>query len=184
MELLGKLLVRKKKKGEVVGKIVETEAYIGPHDKASHAYGNKMTKRTLVQFGERGHTYIFKIYGIHHCFCVVVGPRYTPAVTLIRSVEPVKGVKLMKKNRGLNNNVSIIRLTNGPSKVCQAFEITKELNGIDLCGEDIFICEGAKFTFEVGKSKRIGIDYAEEYKDVLWRFYIKNNKFVSKKQKE
>jgi len=180
-ELLGKFLVRKSIKGEITGKIVETEAYIGPHDKASHAYNNKRTKRTIVQFGERGHAYIFRIYGIYHCFCIVVGPKYVPAVVLIRSIEPLKGVELMKRNRRLTDDISIRKLTNGPSKVCQAFGLTADLNGIDLCGEEIFVCEGDETPFDVGISKRIGVDYAEEYKDTPWRFYIKGNKFVSGK---
>ena len=180
-ELLGKLLVKKIKEGEIVGKIVETEAYIGPYDKASHAYKNKKTKRNFVQFRERGHANILKIYGIYHCFCVVIGQKYIPAVALIRAVEPIKGIELMKINRSVKNDVAVTKLTNGPSKLCQAFGITTELNGIDLCGDALFICEGDGQPFEIVRSKRIGIGYAEEYKNVLWRFYIKDNKFVSNK---
>jgi DNA-3-methyladenine glycosylase len=175
--------VRRTEKGEIVGKIVETEAYIGPYDKASHAYRNRKTKRNFVQFGERGHAYIFRVYGMYHCFCVVIGQKYIPAVALIRSVEPIKGIELMKINQGVKNDVSLTELTNGPSKLCRAFGITEELNGIDLCGDDLFISEGDGKPFEVGRSKRIGIDYAEEYKDVLWKFYIKDNEFISKKIK-
>jgi len=183
-ELLGKFLVRRTEEGEIVGKIVETEAYIGPHDKASHTYKNRKTKRTAVQFGERGHAYIFRIYGIYHCFCAVVGPKYVPAATLIRAVEPVQGIELMRKNRQLRGETPITELTNGPSKVCRAFALTDELNGIDLCGDELFICSGEEEKFEVETSKRIGVDYAEEYKDVPWRFFIKGNKFVSKKPRE
>jgi DNA-3-methyladenine glycosylase len=183
-ELLGKFLVRKSIEGEIIGKIVETEAYIGPYDKASHAYNNRKTKRTIVQFGERGHAYIYRIYGIYHCFCIVVGPKYIPAVTLIRAIEPIQGIELIRRNRHLTDEVQITELTNGPSKICQAFRLTTELNGIDLCGEEIFICGGDETSFEVGMSKRIGVNYAEEYKDVPWRFYIKGNKFVSRKPRE
>jgi DNA-3-methyladenine glycosylase len=178
-DLLGKVLVRKSIKGEIAGKIVETEAYIGPYDKASHAYKNKKTKRTEVQFGERGHAYIFRIYGIYHCFCIVIGPKYIPAVALIRAVEPLKGIELMKRNRNLTNEVPIKELTNGPSKVCQAFGLTAELNGADLCGDELFVCKNKETYFDIGISKRIGIDYAEEYREVPWRFYIKGNEFVS-----
>jgi DNA-3-methyladenine glycosylase len=114
---------------------------------------------------------------------VVIGQKYIPAVALIRLVEPIKGIELMKINQGVKNDVSLTELTNGPSKLCRAFGITEELNGIDLCGDDLFISEGDGKPFEVGRSKRIGIDYAEEYKDVLWRFYIKDNEFISKKIK-
>jgi DNA-3-methyladenine glycosylase len=178
-DLLGKLLVRKTERCEMVGEIVETEAYVGPHDKASHTYNNKRTKRTLVQFGERGHAYVFRIYGIYYCLCVVVGPQYTPAVTLIRAVRPIKGMELMIKNRKLNENSSIYELTNGPSKVCQAFEITCDLNGACLLDQALFLCEGKRSVFEIGNSARIGIDYAEECKNIPWRFYIKHNGFVS-----
>lgn len=179
-DLLGKFLVRKTKMGEIVGEIVETEAYVGPRDKASHAYNNKRTSRTLVQFGERGVAYVYTIYGIYHCFCIVVGPRHTPAVTLVRAVKPIRGVELMRRNRGLNENMPINRLANGPSKLCRAFGITSKLNGLNLFGEDIFLCKGTQSAFEVGQSARIGIDYAEEYKNVQWRFYEKDSKFVSK----
>lgn len=177
--LLGKHLVRKTREGEIIGEIVETEAYIGPDDEASHAYGNKRTKRTSVQFGERGVAYIYRIYGIYHCFCVVVGPRYMPAVTLVRAVKPVKGLELMRKNRGLNRDVPINRLVNGPSKLCSAFGITSRLNGLDLCAGHLFLCRGTRSSFEVGQSARIGIDYAEEYKNAQWRFYQKNSEFTS-----
>jgi DNA-3-methyladenine glycosylase len=179
-DLLGKFLVRKTKMGEIVGEIVETEAYVGPHDKASHSYNNKKTSRTLVQFGERGVAYVYTIYGMYHCFCIVVGPRYTPAVALVRAVKPIRGVEIMKRNRGLDENVPINRLANGPSKLCRAFGITNKLNGCDLSGEDLFLCREARSAFEVGQSVRIGIDYAEEYKNVQWRFYEKGSEFVSK----
>ena len=179
-DLLGKFLVRKTKEGEIVGEIVETEAYVGPHDKASHAYNNKRTSRTLVQFGERGVAYVYTIYGMYHCFCIVVGPRNTPAVTLIRAVKPIRGVELMRRNRGLDENVPINKLANGPSKLCRAFGITSKLNGLNLLGEDLFLCRETQSAFEVGQSARIGIDYAEEYRGVQWRFYEKDSEFVSK----
>jgi len=179
-DLLGKFLVRKTKEGEIVGEIVETEAYLGPHDKASHAHNNKRTNRTLVQFGERGVAYVYTIYGMYQCFCIVVGPRHTPAVTLVRAVKPIKGMELMKRNRSLDENVLIHKLANGPSKLCRAFGITSKLNGANLLGEDLFLCRGTRSAFEVGQSARIGIDYAEEYRNVQWRFYEKDSEFVSK----
>jgi len=180
--LLGKVLVKETKEGEIAGEITETEAYIGPYDKASHAYNNKKTKRTSVQFKERGCAYVFRIYGVYHCFCVVVGPLYLPAVALIRSVKPTKGIELIMRNRNLHKNIPIHRLTDGPSKVCQAFKITAGLNGLDLCSGGFFISEGNGSKFDIESSTRIGIDYAEEYRHVPWRFYIKDNKFVSKKK--
>jgi len=179
-DLLGKLLIRKNKMGEIVGEIVETEAYIGPEDKASHAYNNKKTKRTYVQFKERGHAYVYKIYGIHHCFCVVVGSSHVPAVTLVRALKPIKGFELMKKNRCLKYEMLVYELTNGPSKICQAFDITSELNGVDLCNGKLTICQGEELTLEIVSSPRIGIDYTDEYKEVHWRFCIKDSEFVSR----
>ena len=178
-DLLGRYVVRETDDGSIIGKIVEVEAYIGPDDKASHAHNNKVTKRTKVQYRERGLAYIFSIYGRNNCFCVVVGKERQPAVVLVRAVEPVKGLELMKKNR---NNVNIKNLTNGPSKFCKAFGITKEFYGFDLCeGRSLYIARGEPVnTKEISKSKRINIDYASEWKDVEWRFYIKGNGFVSR----
>ena len=178
-ELLGKYIVRETPNGKLVGKIVETEAYIGPYDKGSHAYNNKRTKRTEIQYGERGFAYIFTIYGKNVCFCVVIGRKYMPAVALIRAVEPVSGIELMKKNRETED---IKNLTNGPSKFCQAFGITKNDYGTDLCtSQNLYLVKGEAIkSSEIARSKRINIDYAEEWKDKEWRFYIKNNEFVSR----
>lgn len=178
-ELLGKYIVKETANGKLVGKIVETEAYIGPYDKGSHAYNNKRTKRTEVQYGDRGLAYIFTIYEKNVCFCIVIGRKYIPAVALIRAVEPISGTEVMKKNRETKD---IKNLTNGPSKFCQAFGITKNDYGIDLCtSSKLYLVEGEAIkSSEIRRSKRINIDYAEEWKDKEWRFYIKNNKFVSK----
>jgi len=177
-ELLGKYIVKETESEKLVGKIVETEAYIGPYDKGSHTYNNKRTKRTEVQYRERGLAYIFTIYGKNVCFCIVIGRKYVPAVALIRAVEPISGIELMKKNRKIDN---IKNLTNGPSKFCQAFGITKKDYGTDLCTSSVlYLTKGEPIkSSEIARSKRINIDYAEEWKDKEWRFYIKNNEFVS-----
>jgi len=103
-----------------------------------------------------------------------------PAVTLVRAVKPVKGIELMRRNRGLNENVPINKLADDPSKICRAFKITSKLNGSSLLDEDLFLCGGTQSAFEIGQSARIGIDHAKEYKNVQWRFYQKDSKFVSK----
>jgi DNA-3-methyladenine glycosylase len=180
-KLLGKNIVRRVETGVMIARIVETEAYIGPRDKASHAYDNRRTKRTLVQWGKRGCAYVFTIYGRNNCFCVVIGRTHVPAVALIRAVEPLQGIELMAKNR---NVTSTVNLTNGPSKLTQALGIATELSGTDLCREgDLFIVDG-----EVGgraiSSARVGVDYAMEYRSVPWRFYVANNIFVSKRQQD
>jgi len=179
-KLLGKNIVRRVEGGVMIARIVETEAYIGPRDKASHAYDNRKTKRTLVQWSKRGCAYVFKIYGRNHCFCVVIGRRHVPAVALIRAVEPLQGLELMAKNRHVRSTVN---LTNGPSKLAQALRITSELNATDLCRRgDLFIAEGEEPIGRIVSSARIGIDYAREYRSVPWRFCVPDSIFVSKRQ--
>jgi len=180
-ELLGRYIVRETGRGKIVGKIVETEAYIGPDDKGSHTFNNKKTKRTRVQYQERGLAYVFSIYGKNFCFCIVVGKDHEPAAALIRAVEPITGIELMKKNRTIKTG-KIKDLTNGPSKFCQAFNITAKDYGIDLCDDDsLYLTKGEPADeTSISRSPRINIDYAEEWKDKKWRFYITGNKFVSK----
>jgi DNA-3-methyladenine glycosylase len=177
-ELLGKYIVREAGNEKIVGKIVEAEAYIGPHDRGSHAYNNKKSKRTKVQYQERGLAYIFTIYGKNVCFCIVIGRDYEPAVALVRAIEPIKGIESMRENRKTKD---IKNLTNGPSKFCQAFNITMKDYGIDLCGDNLFLTKG-EFTDEtkILCGPRINIDYAEKWKNKEWRFYINGNEFVSK----
>lgn len=182
-ELLGKYLVHKSPEGMTIGKIVEAEAYIGPHDPASHAYKGRLTKRTEVQFGLGGYAYIYQIYGINFCFNVVTQKIGMPEVVLIRALEPIAGLELMAKRRGFSKltDRNVKELTNGPSKLCQAMGIDKSLYGFDLCGDILFIADSnPKHKFEVIATPRINIDYAGDAKRYYWRFLIKNNKFVSK----
>jgi DNA-3-methyladenine glycosylase len=183
-ELLGKYLVHSSPEGITIGKIVETEAYIGPHDAASHAYRGRRTKRTEVQFGPGGYAYIYQIYGKNFCFNVVTQKVGMPEVVLIRALEPIAGLKLMAKRRGFSKltEKNIRELTNGPSKLCQAMAIDKSLYGIDLCGDVLFITEPSpeEPKFEIVTTRRVNIDYAKDAKNYPWRFFIKNNKFVSK----
>jgi len=180
-ELLGKYLVHNSQEGTTIGKIVETEAYIGPHDPASHAYKGRRTKRTEVQFGPGGYAYIYQIYGKNFCFCIVTQKVGMPEVVLIRALEPIAGLELMAKRRGFSNLTDYKELTNGPSKLCQAMGINKSLYGIDLCGDVLFIAgSNPSHTLEIVATPRINIDYAGDAKHYQWRFLIKNNKFVSK----
>jgi len=182
-ELLGKYLVHNSTEGTTIGKIVETEAYIGPSDPGSHAYKGLRSKRTEVQFGPGGYAYIYQIYGNYFCFNVVTQKIGMPEVVLIRAVEPIKGIELMAKRRKVSEITmkNLINLTNGPSKLCTAMGIDKSLYGVDLCGGKLFIASSnPKADFEIVSTPRINIDYAGEAKNYLWRFLIKNNKFVSK----
>lgn len=190
-ELLGKILVRKVNNTLLKGKIVETEAYIGEIDKACHAYGGKRTVRTEPLYGEAGIAYVYFVYGMYYCFNVITNKKDIAEGVLIRGVEPLKGGEVIsnlrfKKSHESLSNKERKNLTNGPSKLCMAFNITKEQNKMCLWeNETIYIEEPEKnfnlTNVEIVKAKRIGIDYAKEAKDFLWRFYIKNNEYVSKK---
>ena len=179
-ELLGKVLIHQK--GDIVtgGRIVEVEAYPGGEDKGSHTYLNKRTPRTEIQFGIGGHAYIYTVH-THHLLNIVVGKKGIPGAILIRAIEPMYGIDIMKERRGMEDLKS---LTNGPGKFTQAMNITKLLNGIDFCDKDselFLIDDGFKVKEkDIVKTTRIGIDYAEEFKDVSWRWYLKGNMFVSR----
>lgn len=183
-ELLGKYIIKIDNGEKLIGMIVETEAYIGPIDKASHSYNYRRTERNEVMYGPAGYTYVYMIYGKNFCLNIVTEEVEKPCAVLIRALEPISGLDDMAKNRynkSFNelNKKEIINLTNGPSKLCSAFKIDKSNNGKDICSNDFYIAEGIT-NFEIKEAKRINIDYAEEAKDFLWRFYIKGNKFVSK----
>jgi DNA-3-methyladenine glycosylase len=180
-DLLGKTLVVPTAKGErVSGIIVETEAYLGAIDKAAHSYGNRRTPRTEMMFAEGGTVYIFFIYGMYFQFNIVAGAVDSPQAVLIRAVEPIEGVDVMRERRG--RQMKDANLTSGPGKLCIAFGIDKTFNGADLLGEKVWAEEGKTFSdAEIASGKRIGIDYAEEFAEKPWRFWVKNNSFVSRK---
>lgn len=181
-ELLGKMLVREMDSEKILCKIVETEAYVGPEDKGCHAYGNKKTERTKTMFLEGGVAYIYIIYGMYNCLNIVATEEDKPEAVLIRAVEPLNNIDILKKYRNIKSN-KIQDLTNGPGKLCKALNIDRTLNGYDLInGNELYVMESeGEDNFEIVETTRINIDYAEEYKDKLWRFYIKDNKYVSKK---
>ncbi len=178
-ELLGKYLVREYEDKKIVCKIVETEAYIGPEDKACHAYNNKCTERTKIMFEEGGKAYIYFIYGMYYCLNIVVEREGKPEAVLIRGIEPIENREEIEKNRKIKSKKEQ-DLTNGPGKLCTALKIDKSLNGYDITKKgELYIVEGES-AGDIKSTTRINIDYAEEYKDKHWRFYIKGNKFVSK----
>jgi len=180
-ELLGKHLVRKIGRHRIITKIVETEAYCGPEDKACHAFDNRRTSRTETMFMPGGHAYIYLIYGLNHCLNIVTEKSDVPHAVLIRAVEPVEGLDLIKKNRPLIKN--IYDFTNGPGKLTKALNIDMNLNGYDIIkGTELYIENNPENSdISIVKTKRVNIDYAGEFKDKPWRFYIKDNPFVSKK---
>lgn len=203
-ELLGKYIIRKYKNKLLIGKIVETEIYIGPKDKASHAYTKKeqpkkeklkiiqqnwqriknyvenkeifikrilslknakVTKRNLAEYLKGGHIYIYLVYGNYYQLNVTTFKEGYPECVLIRALEPILNLKN----------------PNGPGKLCEELKLDSSFWAEDLIKSKRIWLEGKKEKFQIVKAKRIGIDYAEEYKEKLWRFYIKGNEFVSKK---
>ncbi len=185
--LLGKILVHQFSDGRVLqGKIVEVEAYIGAIDKAAHSYKNRRTKRTEIMFGPSGYAYIYMIYGMYYCLNVVTGKEGEGSAVLIRAIEPLRGIEQMAVHRygkplKILTKKQRLNLTNGPGKLCQALAITKDDYGEDLLGNRLFIERPSiADDFEIGISKRKNIAYAEEAVDFEWRFFIKNNPYVSK----
>ncbi len=185
-DLIGKLLVVPDDSGErISGMIVETEAYLGAIDKAAHSYNNRRTARNEITFAVGGHAYVFFIYGMYFQFNVVCGAKDAPHVCLIRAIEPVEGFEIMRKRRRRKNPQALMpdkNLTSGPGKLCIALDINRRLNGEDLLGDKIWLEDYKKFSdAEIEIGKRVGIDYAEEFAEKPWRFWLKNNEFVSKK---
>lgn len=183
-ELLGKVIVHEINEQRISAKIVETEAYMGVDDKAAHSYGGKRTKRVEVMYGKPGFSYVYFIYGMHYLFNIVTREEGIPQAVLIRAGEPIKGLDIIAQNRfempyEQLSKSQLRNLTNGPGKLSKSLSINKDLNGEDLCGNKLYVKEGEKETFSVVSAKRVGIDYAEEAKDYLWRFYIKENTYVS-----
>ena len=186
--ILGKFLIRQYDNMQIVTKIVETEGYMGIKD--------KKTDRTKPLYLEGGHIYVYLIYGMYHCLNLSANLENIPECVLIRAVEPILGFDKISSNRYKKiydelTNYQKKNITNGPGKLCMALDIDRSLNSqyildsnlyisdfyIDENGEKVF-CDN---DFEVVQSKRINIDYAEEAKNYLWRFYIKDNKYVSVK---
>ena len=167
-KLLGKKLVRKIGNQEISGIITETEAYRHKDDPASHAF-RKITDRNKVMFGDVGISYVYFTYGMHYCFNIVAKKSKVPAgAVLIRAIEPDKGIKKMQENRVSKD---IKNLTNGPAKITQALDITKEHYGIDLTKKsEIYITEGIKVK-KIAESQRVGI---KKGKELLWNFKIMN----------
>ncbi|MNR80243.1 3-methyladenine DNA glycosylase [compost metagenome] len=170
--LLGGLIVRQDAEGLRVGRIVETEAYL-PDDPASHSFKG-LTPRCRSMFGRAGLAYVYRIYGIHHCFNVVTGPEGRGEAVLIRALEPLEGLPLMKAARGTGK-----ALTNGPGRLCQALGIDRELDGEDLLVSDrLFIMRGDAPRERIVASPRIGITQAA---DLPWRFFLEGNPHVSRR---
>ncbi|MGE5683254.1 MAG: DNA-3-methyladenine glycosylase [Bacillota bacterium] len=181
-DLLGKILVKNDGNGKIFkGRIVEVEAYDGLTDQASHTYRGK-TPRNEVMFREGGYLYVYFTYGMYYCCNIVTGKEGEGKAVLLRGIEPIEGIKDMAVNRfqkDFINDKELLNLTSGPGKLCKAFGITKVNNGTDLLDEEIFLLDQNKVpAVNIVTATRIGITRSV---DLPWRFYIKNNPFVSRK---
>ena len=175
--ILGDYLVLKTKECTFIGRIVETESYLGGDDDASHSFGAKITLRNKILYEQGGRIYVYLIYGMHWCFNIVVSVKKSPQAVFIRALQPLEGIEVMKRKKGIKD---INKLTNGPCRWTKSFGIDKAFLGKSITSDEIFIVKGPK-NFSIVKAKRIGIDYATDSRDKLLRFYIKSNPFVSRK---
>ncbi|HET9087945.1 MAG TPA: DNA-3-methyladenine glycosylase [Acidobacteriaceae bacterium] len=177
-QLIGKLLVRRQGGHPLVGRIVETEAYLGEHDPAAHAASGR-TPRNAVLYGPPGHAYVYSIYGLHFCLNVSCLGEGFPGCVLVRALEPVEGLDAMRANRGMTNESAPWKLASGPGKLCQALQITRAAdNGTDLTDirgnlglyQDVFACGEIRVTARIGISKAA---------DLPLRFFLSGNPCVS-----
>ncbi|HHV39525.1 MAG TPA: DNA-3-methyladenine glycosylase [Tepidimicrobium sp.] len=184
-ELLGKTLVHNMSGKLLKGKIVETEAYLGLKDKAAHSYGGRRTKRVETMYGPPGTAYVYIIYGMYHCLNILTVKEGVPEGALIRGIEPLEGIDWMAINRFQKPFEELTKnqrknLTNGPGKLSIALQIDRSFDGIDLCGDILYLEGGSDERFTIVETTRIGIDYAEEARDFPYRYYIEGNPYVSK----
>ena len=178
-QLLGKILITKFDGIITSGRIMETEAYAGIVDRASHAFDGRRTKRTEVMFAQGGTAYIYLCYGIHHLFNVVTNKKEVPDAVLIRAIEPLQGIDAMLARTGKKK--PDFTLTKGPGNVSKALGISTHNSGSDLFGDEIFIMDdGHKLPKKnILATPRIGVGYAGEDAKLLYRFFVKGNKYVS-----
>ncbi len=181
-DLLGKILVHESSQGTTTGRIVETEAYRGPEDQAAHSSGGRRTPRNEVMFGQKGYAYVYFIYGLYYCFNITAGNvAGKPEAVLLRALEPIDGKKIMAKRRGIVAE-KLVNLTSGPSRLCMAMGISKAQNKTDLTAPPLYIVNAPTIAEnDIIEATRVGVDYAGEWKNKPWRFYIKESSFVSKK---
>jgi DNA-3-methyladenine glycosylase len=164
-ELLGKYLVHVLDGIERIGRIVEVEAYLGPHDLAAHS-SKGLTERTRVMFGPPGHAYVYFIYGMYYCMNVVTEPQGHASAVLLRAIQPIKNVE---------------GRTQGPGLLCKAMRIDQRLNGHDLLSDEFYIAAlSDEPALQIVKRPRIGVDYARHWARRHLRFYIRGNPFVSR----
>jgi DNA-3-methyladenine glycosylase len=182
-DLLGKVIFTQIDGEVTAGIIVETEAYFGVQDKASHAYGGRRTNRTETMYSEGGISYVYLCYGMHHLFNIVSSVKDEPHAVLVRAIEPLIGKEVMEQRR--NMLVTKAAISSGPGSAAKALGIDRSFNNKDLNGNEIWIeDQGIKYADdEIIASPRVGIAYAKEHALLPWRFFVKGNKYVSKPNK-
>lgn len=164
--LIGTYLVHRYRGRLRIGRIVETEAYLGPRDRAAHSSRGR-TARTEVMFGQPGHAYVYFIYGMWHCLNVVAARAGTPHAVLLRALEPVEGITARSC---------------GPGLLCRAMRIDRRFNGIDLSGDVLWLSPGVAPArpVRIGRSPRIGVEYAGEWAQRPWRFFDRDSDCISR----
>jgi DNA-3-methyladenine glycosylase len=181
-DLLGRYLVHRRDGERLSGRIVETEAYVGEQDDASHASPGP-TKRNASMYGPPGHAYVYLIYGMYHCFNVVTEREGFPAAVLIRALEPLEGLDAMRERRGRVGARGVEMLTSGPGRLCQALAIDLRQDGADLCISDaaLFLEAGDPVPDNVvGVGPRVNVRGDEFALSAPWRFYVEGNPHVSR----
>ena len=182
-DLLGKVLYTSIDGVITAGIIVETEAYLGVRDKASHAYGGRRTNRTETMYSDGGVAYVYLCYGMHNLFNVVSSVKDDPHAVLIRAIQPLVGIDEIELRR--NMPYSKAAISSGPGSAAKALGIDRSFNAKPLTGEAIWIeDQGIHYAAdEIAATPRVGIAYAQEHALLPWRFFVKGNKYVSKPNK-
>ena len=179
--LLGCFIVREIEGRRLTARIVETEAYLGPRDRASHAWGGRRTARNTSLYLPPGHAYVYLIYGLHHCFNAVTGGEEAGGAVLVRAVEPVEGFAAMEARRSLGRPPRPGDLGGGPGKLCQALAVDRELDGAPLAGPPLWIGIGEPVSRSaIATGPRVGIDYAGDATSWPLRFAIAGHRHVSR----
>ena len=177
--LLGKTLVHDTAEGRTAGRIVEVEAYRGPADRAAHSSGGRRTPRNEVMYGPAGHAYVYFIYGMYFCMNVVCQPAGVPEAVLLRALEPLEGIALMRQRRSLPDGPEW-RLCRGPGALCRALGITRVENGVDLVHGPLRILDAPPVPAgRVVRTPRIGVGYAGAHAALPWRFLLRGSPAVS-----
>jgi len=178
--LLGTVLVHETPEGIAAGRIVEVEAYRGPEDRAAHSYGGRRTERNEVMYGPPGHAYVYFIYGMHYCCNVVAAGIDEPEAVLLRALEPIDGIDLMRARRGADQRLPVAALARGPGNLCRAMGIDRQRNGADLLAGPLRLLAGRRLSADrIAATTRVGVAYAGAHAQRPWRLFDRSSAAVS-----